>query len=71
MTDCGGHRPDLRVVKPLGIFMPTGSIDAVKAERIGETFFAANELEGSVPTWEILFGDGIWILAQPVDLDWA
>ena len=71
MTEDRSGRADLRVVKPLGEFRPSGSMDATKAERVGHTFYAANELEGSVPTWEVMFGDGIWILAAPEDLSWT
>lgn len=70
MTKDEAGRPDLRVVKPLGRFEPSGSIDAVKAERVGETFYAARELDGTAPRWEVMFGDGVWIVASPAELEW-
>lgn len=63
-------RTGLRVVKPLGRFRAATQSDASALDRDGEVFHAANELIGSTPTWEIMFGDGVWLLASPDDLDW-
>lgn len=63
------ERPDLRVVEPLGTFHAVVTRDAPAQERDGETYYAINNLPGTVPTWEIMFGDGIRMLAGPEDLN--
>ncbi len=62
---------DLRLVRPLGTFHSVESRDASSLERDGGTFYAANELAGSAPAWEIMSEDGLWLLAAPADLEWA
>lgn len=64
------ERPDLRVFRPLGTFHAVAQRDAASSDRHGATFYAANELSGSVLTWEIIFGDGVWLLASSQDLVW-
>lgn len=62
--------PDLRVVKPLGTFHAVVTRDAVARERDGQTYYAINNLsEGAGVVWEVMFEDGIWMLARMEDLD--
>lgn len=64
------ERPDLRIVKPMGTFHAVKTRDAVARERDGETYYAINNLPSAVGiTWEIMFEDGTWMLAQFEDLD--
>lgn len=64
-------RPDLRALKPLGRFRAVETRDGEAAERDGQVFYAATELKFAQPLWEVMFEDGMWMLASPGDLEWA
>ena len=64
------ERPDLRVVKPLGTFHAVVTRDASARERDGQRYYAINNLpEGTGIVWEVMFEDGVWMLARMEDLD--
>lgn len=69
-VDPMSDRQHLRRVKPLGRFRAMESRDASSLERDGEIIYAANQLSGSEPMWEVMFEDGVWLLATPGDVEW-
>lgn len=61
----------LRSVRPLGTFQPVMTKDAEALSRDGQTYVLVNDLAAEpngTPVVEIMFEDGIWILATPADL---
>lgn len=65
---------NLRSVGPLGTFHARLTRDAAAHERDGETFVLLNRLKTRAPDVrlvEIMFEDGVWMLAREEDLDVA
>jgi len=63
-----------QVPRPTGTFHAIATKDAQAQEHDGDAFFQFNELDESLPSpegrlFEILFGDGDWMLAREVDLE--
>jgi len=61
----------LHSIRPRGTFHARKTRDAEAQRRDGQTFVLLNELpirDGST-SLEIMFEDGIWMLASPEDLD--
>lgn len=62
---------NLRSIRPRGTFHARVTRDGEAHRRDGQTFVLINELpnrDGSTSI-EIMFEDGIWMLAEPGDLD--
>ena len=62
----------LRPVRPRGIFRANHTRDGVARSREGQTYVLLNELPGLAgedDIVEIMFEDGVWILASRDDLD--
>lgn len=56
---------------PTGWFHAVSTRDGEAQMRAGQPFYAVNELEAQRgQVFEIRFGDGTWMLAQPEDLGW-
>ncbi|CAB4735205.1 unannotated protein [freshwater metagenome] len=62
----------LRPIKPLGTFHPRRTRDGAALAREGQVYVLVNELHpgtsGEVDEVEVLFEDGIWMLASRADL---
>lgn len=63
-----------QVPRPAGTFHAIVTRDAEAQDRDGDAFFQFNELgesspNGSGPLFEVLFGDGVWMLAREADLE--
>jgi hypothetical protein len=62
---------ELRAVRPLGTFHARKTRDAAALDRDGQTFVLLNMLptSGHDQTAEIMFDDGVWMLASLGDLE--
>lgn len=63
---------NLRSVRPLGTFHARVTRDGEAQRRDGEAYFMLNELEGDArggELVEIMFEDGMWMIATAADLD--
>jgi hypothetical protein len=58
-------------ISPLGRFRAREVRDAEALKRDGEPFFQIHRLrtKDGRPLFEILFGDGLWMLANEADLE--
>lgn len=60
----------LRSVRPVGVFRARATRDAQARERDGMTIMLIKELQAEgEPVFEVMFEDGVWILASSVDID--
>lgn len=58
--------------RPKGWFHSVTTHDAASLERDGQPFYDIQELKSeSQSVFEVLFADGIWMLADPDDLRWT
>ena len=55
----------------LGVFHAVSTRDGEAEARDGQAFYALNPLDSQMnePVVEIRFGDGIWMLSTPTDLE--